>query len=149
MFIKLLPDQVASFWDVIKHAIEESLPPIVGDGTDRMNNILSAALCDKLDVWISFTIEGNVKKINGVMTTRISTDDISGSKSLLMYSLYSYSDSNVDQSYYEEGLKLLAKYANGRGCSRIIAYTDLPYLIDVAKNLGSDTSYTFVTLWRR
>jgi len=142
MLTKLLPEQVSKFWPIIKYAIEESLPPIVGEHPDKMNRILSSALSGSTDVWASYE-RGDEAKFEGLILTRMTYDEASGTKGLLMYCLYGYTD--VADNTWEEGLGILAKYAKSKGCSRIFAYTSMPYMINKAKELGADADYTFIS----
>lgn len=142
MLTKLLPDQISKFWDVIKYAVEQSLPPTVGEHPDKMNRILSSALCGKVDVWVSYTKKES-SRFEGIVLTRILYDDASETRNLLIYCLYGYGD--VSSESWIEGLGAIAKYAKARKCSSVIAYTDIPYVIDLAKKLGAESSYTFIT----
>jgi hypothetical protein len=141
---KLLPNQVQDYWDVIKYAIEQSLPPIVGGHPDRMNRILAAALADKVDIWLSYVrdLEGNAK-FEGVALTKLLYDEVSDTKNLLIYCIYGYEV--VDKGSWIEGLSGLVKYAKSKDCSFITAYTEFPNIISLAKRLGADTRYTFLS----
>lgn len=140
MLTQLLPDQISKFWDVIKYAIEQSLPPTVGESPDKMNRILASLLSSKAQCWASYTKSENMNKFEGVVVTKILYDDVSNTKNLLMYCLYGYTQ--VDKSSWIHGIKVLTKYAESRGCARIIAYTDVPYMINMAKTLGGEANYT-------
>jgi hypothetical protein len=140
---KLLPDQVSQYWDIIKYAIEQSLPPAIGDHPDKMNRILAAALADKVDVWMIYQ-RGDVEvKFEGIALTKILYDDASDTKNLLLYCIYGYEPlSNKD---WQEGLVGLVKYAKSKDCSFITAYTEFPKIVSLAKHLGADTRYTFLS----
>ena len=139
MLTRLLPEQISKFWDIIKFAIEQSLPPIVGEHPDKMNRILSSALSGGTEVWASH--EGH--KFEGIVLTKILYDDASGTKNLLIYCLYGYSE--VDNKSWLKGLNTLAKYAKARGCTQIVAYTDVPYIVEIVNNLGGEAKYTFLS----
>lgn len=143
MLNRLLPEQVSKFWDIIKYAIEQSLPPIVGEHPDKMNRILSGALSGKVEVWASYNKEGNKNKFEGIVLTKILYDDASDTKNLLIYCLYGYE--RIDRLSWIQGLSTLVKYAKSKNCLQIIAYTDVPYLIDIVKRLGGEAKYTFVS----
>jgi hypothetical protein len=140
MLTKLLPEQISDYWDIVKHAISESLPPTAGEGPGKMNRILSALLASKAECWISSTIEGDVRKFEGVVITKLQYDDISNTRNLLMYCLYGYED--VSKESWTKGLKTLVKYASSKECYRILAYTDIPYMIEMANKLGGEAKYT-------
>jgi len=144
MLTKLLPDQVSAFWDVIKFAIEESLPPVVGEGPDKMNRILTTLLCGRAQCWASYNKVDETRKFEGLVVTKIVLDEISNTKNLLIYCLYGYEE--VNKKSWLEGLKTLVKFATAQDCSRIIGYSDVPLLLRLAERLGGETKYSFVSI---
>jgi len=142
MLTKLLPEQVSKFWPIIKYSIEESLPPTVDEHPDKMNRILSSALSGITDVWALYE-KGEEIKLEAVALTKLIEDDVSGTKSLLIYCLYGYNEVKEDE--WEVGLKLLFKYAKANRCSRVVAYSSVPHLINMANKFGADTDYTFIS----
>jgi len=143
MLTRLLPEQISKFWDIIKYAIECSLPPTAGEHPDKMNRILSAALSGKIEVWASYTKGEEGNKFEGIMVTRILYDDASNTKNLLIYCLYGYG--RIDRSSWSHGLKIIAKYAKSKNCARIIAYTNSPYIVELVRRLGGEANYTFIS----
>lgn len=144
MLTRLLPDQISKHWDVIKYAIEGSLPPVAGEGPEKMNKILMSLLNGKSQCWASYIIEDDVRRFEGIMVTKISHDTISDTRSLMIYCLYSYG--KVKKSSWLTGLRTIAKYAISNDCDRIIGYTSVPFLVGMAKKLGGDTKHTFISL---
>lgn len=143
MLTRLLPEQISNFWDIIKFAVEQSLPPIVSEHPDKMNRILSAALCGKVEVWASYNKSDEGNKFEGIVLTKMIYDDASNTRNLLIYCLYGYND--VDNKSWLGALKSIVKYANSKGCTQIIAYSDSPYIVNVAKQLGGEAIYTFLS----
>ena len=128
----MLPEQIAERWDFIKPAIENSLPLLAENkNTDRMNNVLECLLLDKLQCWVTFDKDNNIK---AVTTTRICFDDISMTYDLLMFSTYTFSD--MSRRDWLTGLKTLNKFAKSRNCSRIVAYTDNNDMVRLSERLG-------------
>ncbi len=144
MLTKLMPEQISAFWNIIKYAIEESLPPIVGESPDKMNKILAALLCGKAQCWASYDKTEKENRFEGIVITNIVEDSISDTKNFLIYCLYGYE--NVDKKNWLNGFKSLVKYATARGCSRIIGYSDVPLILRLVKRLGGETKYTFISL---
>ncbi|MBU2249633.1 MAG: hypothetical protein KKD77_22995 [Gammaproteobacteria bacterium] len=142
MLTKLLPDQISTFWPIIKYAVEESLPPIAGEHPDKMNRILSAMLSGLLEVWVSYKKPSN--KFEAVVVTQFLYDDASNTKNLLLYCLYGYEQ--IDPSSWDEGWIVLSKYAKTKKCHSIMAYSANPYLVELAKTFGGNTDYTFISL---
>jgi len=143
MLTQLLPDQISHFWDIIKYAIEQSLPPITHEHPDKMNRILSSLISGKAQCWASYNKSEKEIKFEGIVVTRFLYDDVSNTKNLLIYCLYGYQ--GVNKSSWLHGLRALTKYASANGCKKIIAYTDIPYIINIAQQLNGATSYTFLT----
>jgi len=145
MLTKLLPDQISKFWPVIKYAVEESLPPIAqGEHPDKMNRILSGMLSDKLEVWASYRhLEDGVIKFEGLMITQILYDDASNIYNMLIYAIYAYDSTTLET--WLEGYETLTKYARSKGCTNLIAYSSVQRIINIAKKLGADTSFTFIS----
>ena len=143
MLTRLTPEQISKFWDVIKYAVEDSLPPTVSDHPDKMNRILSSALSGKTDVWASYTKNEKGNNFEGIGLTRILYDDASGTKSFLLYCMYGYN--KIDESSWVPVFDKLTKYAKSKGCSRIVAYSSVPHIIKMSKMLGAETDYTFIS----
>ena len=144
MLTKLLPDQIAKFWDVIKYAIEDSIPPIATWTPNMTNKVLSSLLCGKAHCWISYTLEEEQRKLEGVVITKILLDDISDTRNLLIYCLCGYDGFQKDS--WLKGFKSLVKFAASQNCKCIVAYTDIPSIINMTKKLGGEASQTFISL---
>ena len=140
MLTKLLPDQIANFWDIIKYRIEQSLPPTVGEHPDKMNRILSSCLSGKIQCWASYIRSEDKTKFEGIVLTQVLYDDAWYTKNLLIYCLYGYEE--IDKQSWFNGLKSIAKYAKKQGCNQVIAFTDVPYMIEKTKELGGEAKYT-------
>lgn len=143
MLVRLLPDQIARFWDIIKYAVEESLPPVVSKDIDNMQNVLTGCLDGSLEVWASYSKKDNVTKLEGIILTQFIFDRATKTKNLLIYCLYGYNQFSKDS--WTSGIESLKKYAKAKGCSQIVAYSDVPLIINLAKQLGADTKYTFIS----
>ena len=143
MLNKMLPDQVAKFWDIIKYAVEQSLPPVVGENPNKMNRILAAALSDRIDVWASYTRIGEQTKFEGIVLTKILYDDCSDTSNLLIYCIYGYEA--VSKQSWPEALMTLIKYAKAKNCQQVIAYTEFPYIVEIAHRIGADVRFTFLS----
>jgi len=143
MLTRLLPGQIANMWDIIRYAIEQSVPPATGEHPDKMNRILAAALSGSIDIWASYHKEEDGKvKFEGLAVTQILYDNASQTKNLLLYSLYGYTGPSGNT--WVGGIGTLAKFAKSRGCSSIVAYTQEQGIVKLAERLGADTSFTFI-----
>lgn len=144
MLTRLLPDQVSKFWDIIRYAIEQSLPPIAGEDPDKMKKILMSLLSSKSQCWASYDVNEDKRTLEAIVITRIFYDDASDTKSLLIYCLYGYG--HIRQSSFTNALKALVKFAKSESCERVIAYTNEPGVVNLVNRLGGDTSYTFISI---
>ena len=144
MLVKLLPEQISEYWDIIKYAVENSLPPIANEAYDKMNRILEALLCDSMQCWVLYSEIEDKRKLEAVVVTTLSTDLSSGVRSLMVYSLYGFSD--LSDEAWKSGYETLARWGKGLGCNRVTAYTDVPKVCEVVKNLGGEARYMFVSL---
>ena len=142
MLVKLTPDQVNKYWELISFSIRESLPPIAMGAEDRMSRILVSAMTGGLDVWMSMVKK--TMQVDGVATTCVTRDDNSEIRNLLIYSVYGMGEGFVKNSWMS-ALKTFKDYARGLGCSRIIAYTDEDSIKKFAEILGGETRYTFIS----
>jgi len=144
MLLRLMPDQIANYWDVIKYALEESLPPIAGEHPDKMNRILSSLIGGSSQCWVSYEKKEDTKRFEGVVVTQIIKDEISDTTSLLLYSVYGYD--YVSEETWKKGFETLVRWGMSRGCTRIIGYTDSDRLIQIVKSLGGTATHTFVSI---
>ena len=144
MLTRLIPDQISKFWPIIKYAVEQSLPPTVGDHPDKMNRILSGMLSGKLDVWASYRhLADGTTKFDGIGVTQILYDDASNTKSMLIYAIFAY-EQTLPETWLE-AYEAVGKYAVAQGCTRYVAYSSVPYVVEQAKRFGGDTSFTFIS----
>lgn len=144
MLVRLMPEQVSSYWNLIRDSIDASVAPIAGEKPDRMNRILESLLAGQMVAWASIRKEEETKVI-ALFTTTVIGDECSGTKNLLMYSLHAAEKSQ--ESDWIEGMETLAKYAKGLGCHRIIAYIkeDSP-MYKISERFGADLSYRLVSI---
>jgi len=141
MINPLLPEKISHFRDVIKYAVEQSLPPTAGDHPDKMNRILGALLSGKLLCWASYQVDEDNRKLDGIIVTDIIYEQATDSRSLLIYSLYGYTE--VSHETWLEGLQALLKYGRSKKCTKVVAYTTVPYMIDLTKKMGGNADWTY------
>ena len=141
MLIRLLPEQAARYWDDVKVAIEESLPPIVGMQSDRMSNILKSILTDEIIVWVSAEKD---KNLSGIVLTTFTFDKPSGTKSLLIYCVYGYGE--INRTSWIEAAETLRKFAVSQGCNRVIGYSDVSSIIKFVEGIGGETKYRLLSI---
>lgn len=143
MLTKLTPEQVSRYWDIIRYAVDQSVPPIAGEHPGKMNNILTACLTGRMDVWCSYTLGDDIRKFEAVLLTELLHDVPSGTKNLLIYCLYGYS--SISDDSWKDGIVALLKYAKSKGCNQIVAYTDNQRVVEVVSDLGGEAKFTFLS----
>ena len=143
MLTLLTIEQVATYWDIIKYGLEQSLPPVVADHPDNLNRVLTSLLSGKSQCWASYIREEGKGIFEGILVTRVLFDDVSNTRNLLLYAIYGYT--NINKSTWLDGLKTILKYAIAEKCAQIVAYTSAEYLVNLAASFGADTQYTFVS----
>lgn len=145
MINRLTVQQASSLWDILKGAIEESLPPDASSRNGRMNSILTAILTGKMECWLSYEKDEEGKVIEGllVILTAIIIDECSGGRYLSLYALAKLSE-KVPEEAWAEGYVALMRYAKANQCDFILAHTNLEAVKVLAASLGADTSYTLL-----
>ena len=142
---KLLPEEVAKHWDIIKYAVEQSMPPTSYDHPDMMNRVLSAALIGTVEVWAYYTkTEDRPPVFEGIGLSKEVYDEVSGTKNLLIYCLYGYNP--VKLIGWRQKISVITKYAKAKGCSQVVAYSNNPFIIKMMHGLGANTEQTFISL---
>ena len=139
MLVQLLPDQVMHYWDLVKEALENTLPPYVTDSDKKMEEMQMSFLMCKAVFWIYVNSE---PRVIFCLTTRVIEDEFTGSRSLEITSIFSYS--KIMGEEWIDGLETIKKYAKGKNCTKIIAYTDEPLVIKITQKLGFEAKYTFI-----
>jgi len=134
MIAKLLPDQIARNWDVVKYAMEQAIPEL-GDKPATANKLLEGFLMGRLSCWAVYRMEEDNYRIGGLFTTTIVNDDCLGTNSLLIYTGYALTKTSAED--WLELYRILSKEAKATGCDKIIIYTDKPWLIERAVSLGA------------
>jgi len=120
MFIKLQPDQVPLFWEMIRHCVIQAykIPKKFQQdfGIKYLENILSGLY----QAWIGYKLDKEDKKrINFIFTTKIIDEKYYGDRVLNIDSLYGFrmvSIASMDEVY-----KNFKIYAKANNCNGIIA----------------------------
>lgn len=134
MLVKLMPDQVARLWGLLRPLIEVSLPPLADPDSDmRMNNILSEALADNVHVWVYRREE---REVVGVGSTMIQEDRATGNKDLLLYSVYVFPGATADE--WKDAFETIRRWALAKGCKRYVGYTKNPEMVGLLEKFGAD-----------
>lgn len=134
MLIKLMPEQVAKMWDVIKASMNSNTSPIA-ISEDQLMVALQKLLSGDMQCWVStddLAKEG--KTINGIITTYLMDDEFSLTRSLLIYSFYT---SRFGKKAWKEAKEVLSKYAKSKGCHHLSAYTTNTTIVQLCLKEGA------------
>ena len=140
MLVKLLTNQIIEWWPIFDSHINATVP---GDDPMKMLNIKTALLKGDMDLWI---LQGNESKQlvpYGIVLTTTTTDVCVNVRSLLLYCVYGYK--LVEATQWLLGWETLKAHAKAMGCSRIVAYSSVDRIVEVARELGMDTSQRYLT----
>ena len=151
MFIKLLPEQIAGNWEVVKYSMRRAMAEVADlDSDEAMSRVLEEILVGKLSVWVSVPKKKKDDDEDGlidmIVTTTVSSDYCSGTDSLLIYTVYSPRGTCLES--WLEGYKTLSREALRLGCKQIIAYSNDRKIINIVKKLeGFVTNFISLDLY--
>lgn len=138
VLLRLEGEQINRYWELIKQGILEAVKP-EEDYEQVLTNVLRSLLSGQMQCWI-VTYEGEPKAI---FTTAIQVE-VGGIRSLLIYSMNGYSAISLD--VWKGGLKYLRKFAKLQKCEKIVAYSNVERVLQVARMVGGETEYTFISI---
>lgn len=142
MLVKLTGEQVSAYWiDMVKPAIANSLPAHVDMAEDTMNNVLAQILSDKLQCW-AVMLDGNIV---GICTTMVTDDPVTQTRSLLIYSLYNFTDTEYPEDLWLNCMAQMQKVAQSYNAYPIYCYTDNEQIVERAKQNGGAFSQHVIT----
>ena len=142
MLVEMLPEQVADGWKLLERVIKEGLPPFVDKSDDKMNNILMSILTRKLICWVSYQDQNDVQ-VDTIMLTSVIVDEISQTRSLLIYCINALRI--MTSEIYEDAIGKITKYAKSMRCSKIVGYISDEKLVKLVEKYNGDCSYRLMT----
>lgn len=119
MLVGLPSKTIADTWDVFKEVIRKAVPTTPDMLPDRMQRMLYAAMTGRIQCWLLYEEDGS-DEFYGGLVTRISIDDLTGQKSLLIYAMASFKQAS--RKVREADFKALKKIAKEWGCANLSAY---------------------------
>jgi hypothetical protein len=132
MILRLASDQCAGYWEDIKNVVAASIPTFADSSQDGMNQVLANLLDGHAQAWVG--LDGQV--VVALAITLIQIDTITGVRNLLIYALAGYG--NIRKEIWEEGFKALKVFASANDCRKILAFSSIPRIIEVATTLGGN-----------
>lgn len=140
MLVEMRPDFVSNNWDFFSEAIGKSLAPTISNTVQGMSKILKAILLGKMKVWCYDNDGYN----NFCLSTVVREDEVTGQKSLLIYSLTAFFQIKPDA--WKKAFDTLKKEAKAQGCQSVIAYSSNQKIIDYVTREGAKTSFTLIEM---
>ena len=142
MLILYYPKQIPSIWPFLKEGLEAGLPPFTLAEDDTIANVLEAILAERMQVWLICPSAQEQNTLLGFVVTTVVQDAASRSRNLLIYCLYTARP--ADQKLWLDGFNAIQAFARSEECGAIIAYTQVPAIVNRAESFGADTSQTFI-----
>lgn len=124
-------------WYTLRDAILAALPPTESPSQELAARVLRLLQEGSMQCWALM----NGGRIAVIATTRIQ-NDLMGSRSLLIASLYGFE--RVPPEAWRAAMDTLRAYARGGGCTQITAYTADDRAVDLARQLGGAKEYTLL-----
>lgn len=139
MLLQLMPNQIHPYWDDIKEGMSRAIPIGV---SDRDVKVLQKLLLGVMQMWVSYRPQESNKVVAGVLTALIE-DQVHDTLNLLIYALWTVDESRKED--WLEGLEALKKFAQSKGCNRIIAHTEVTGIIRLVETTGGEAKYRLVS----
>ena len=144
MLIRLMPEQVAKYWDYIKFAVKEAAPNSYIDA-ERMSNILEALLIGTMQCWMLVRVIPDDYEVLCCVVTKLNIDPATGVKNMTVFALYGYDV--MDKESWASAHETIVKFAIVSGCRYIDAYTDVPQIVEMSKPFGwKNRQYIYLEL---
>lgn len=120
MLIKLQPDQISLFWDMIRQTMLSVYKIPRKFQQSFATKILELLMSGLSQCWLGYVMDGDgEKKLHYIMVTKIVDDSQYGIRILVIDTLYGFrfiSDKLVD-----EGIDLMEEYARANKCDAMAA----------------------------
>ena len=134
MILLLTPDQCSAYWHDLKQAVKIAMPSIGDNSDEGLNEVLSSLLTGTSQAWALL----DATQVVAITITVIHQEPVSKARNLLIYALAGYA--NIKQELWLEGFNRLKAFATEMNCRKIIAYSSVPRVLDIAVGLGGNTN---------
>jgi len=143
VLIQLTPNQIAQAWPGMKEPIRKALIPQMEVTDEAMNMILRNLEQGTSQAWLLTDVVEDKTIVYAVGITCFSREAITNTKNLLIYSLYGFQF--IPDSLWKSGLHTLLEFARREGCFKLIAFTLVDRVVDVARGLGAEVNVRQLT----
>lgn len=146
MLVGLPSKEIAKHWEVFRETLRRSIPTSDKVLPDRAQRWLIAALTGRLQCWLCFDPKDEKDEFYCAVVTRMSIDDMTGEKSLLVYAIGVFK--KASREVREADWETLKKIANEWGCSYLsgYVYNELVYNNIAKLNKGNVTHVHYVLI---
>ena len=135
MIIKLQPDQITLFWDMIKRCMIVSNDIPKEFHQDYANSILVKLLSGKLQAWILYKKNNEEKKlIHAIFITSIIDEKFHGIRVLGVEGVYGFRV--LDDKLIQECYTKTEEFAKANGCNVLMADYTLERVKDILLSTG-------------
>jgi hypothetical protein len=142
IMLKLLPEQISRHWDMIKYAIERTTRGGVEPTDEYLTLMAEKLVSGQVQCWATQQQENGNISLMSLTFTSIITDSLTNIRNLIIIGVFAFS-SLSDVKLWEFGLTTLRRFAKGNDCKNIVFYTDVPRLVEIAKEFGALTNITY------
>jgi len=131
--VRLLSTQIPDYWELIKWVVAQVQAGRLSDQERALyfNRLLHALLNDKAHCFVRVNDD---RKIVGFVITRITLDQITGEKTMMLECGYSFQ--KVSDITWQEGLALIKQYAEVAECKKVTLFTANERVMEIAKIVG-------------
>lgn len=131
MAIQITPEQIPVFWEAIKFA-SVNADHVVGENVPRyLNKLLYELLSSNAQCFVHLD---NARKLQALAITKVLVDEITEERILFLKTLYSFNYRSVDA--WNMDFQTLVDFARRKGCRSVVAWTNNPRVMDMARVLG-------------
>ena len=133
MIIKLIPSQVAEYWELIKFSLVKG--DLIGEDHRQvvLNETLQALLSEKAQCFMRLNSE--TRKVMAVMITRIKVSDRAQEKFLYIQCIFSYQV--VKNLEWQEDWNFVSAFARNEDCKYLLADSENPKIHQIMGDLGA------------
>jgi hypothetical protein len=138
--VRLRPSSVSDNWIEIREILKLSWPPSVPMTEESMSGMLQSILVERLVAWAIFEDD----KLAALFTTVVVEDTIVNNKNLMIYTLGSVTA--LRPAIFMKCYNMLRDYGKELGCKFIIARSNNKAVINMAKQVGGDSTIHLIQL---
>lgn len=119
MVIKLQPDQVVLFWDLIKHGVINAYKIPHEYQLDFTNKYLEKLLTGLYQCWVGYEIdEEGVKRITAIQCSRIIDEKEYGIRTFALIGVYGFR--LISPALEDDTFEKLEEFARANGCNVMV-----------------------------